>query len=448
MVSSRQARPGSYLEVWRLAYPAILTNLSQTIMWTVDSAMVGHVGKVELAAVGLGGIMVWTIQSFFVGLTYSVSTFVSQSYGAGRYRECATYLWQGLYIACVAGAVILVIRAFDPFITGVLGPVADVGALTVTYADIRMLAGPFVIIQFAYSNFFRGIGNTVSPMKVVAAANCVNLAGDFLLIFGIGPFPAMGVAGAAWATTIANVFAAIVFCAISFSAPYRSRFHVHAQYRLALGAVRKLLRIGVPIAFHFLLDMGSFLIFSAYISRMGTEELAANQIIIQILAFSFMPCQGFGIAATTLVGQYIGARSLELARTSAYRALRLGLLLSVVIALMYVLFAEPLVRIFNGDPLVVSFGVRIIFLAALFQFFDAIQMIASGALRGAGDTTVPMLLTVGCAYVLFLPLAYVFGTALHGGVVGAWAGATLYILVLGVAMFLRLHRGRWMSIEI
>ncbi|MBI4721324.1 MAG: MATE family efflux transporter, partial [Chitinivibrionia bacterium] len=298
--------------MWRIAYPAILTNISQTIMWTVDSAMVGHVGTVELAAVGLGGIMVWTIHSFFVGLTYSVSTYVSQYYGAGRYRDCARNLWQGLYIAAAAGAIILVMREFDPLIARILKPADDVEALTVVYADIRMLSGPFVILQFAHSNFFRGIGNTVTPMIVVAGANIVNFIGDYFLIFGIGPFPAMGVAGAAWATTISNVIASLAFFAISLSPSYRSLFHIHREFRPALGEIRKLLRIGIPIAFHFLLDMGSFLVFSAYIGRIGTEALAANQIIVQILAFSFMPCQGFGIAATTLVGRYIGAQSLPL----------------------------------------------------------------------------------------------------------------------------------------
>jgi MATE family multidrug resistance protein len=443
-------KPGaaSYREVWMLAYPAILTNLSQTIMWTVDSAMVGHVGKTELAAVGLGGIMVWTLYSFFVGLTYSVNTYVSQYFGAGRFHDCGKNLWQGLYIAAAAGAVILVVRLFNPWIADLLGPAEDVKQLTVTYADIRMLSGPFVILHFAYSNFFRGIGNTRTPMKVIAFANVINIAGDYLLIFGKGPFPAMGVAGAAWSTTLANFLAAIVFCAISFSAPYRAKYNLHKLYRPVLSEIGKLLRIGLPIAVQFMLDMGSFLIFSAYIGRIGTEPLAANQIIIQVLAFSFMPCQGFAIAATTLVGQYIGAKSRDLARISAHRALRLGLLYSVGIALIYILFSEPIVRIFNSDPLVVSLGVRIILLAALFQFFDAIQMIASGALRGAGDTTIPMLLTAACAYLLFLPFAYLFGTVLGGGVVGAWAGATLYIVMLGIVMFLRLARGRWQEIRI
>jgi MATE family multidrug resistance protein len=443
-----QRTAGSYLEVWKLAYPAILTMLSQTIMWMVDSAMVGRVGKVDLAAVGLGGIMVWTIYSFFVGLTFSIATYVSQYYGAGKYKACAKNLWQGLYVAAGAGILIYIVRAFNPHIVELLGPAEDVKSRTLAYADIRMLSAPFVIIQSAYSNFFRGIGNTRTPMKVIAFANLVNIVGDYFFIFGKGPFPALGVAGAAWATSLANLLAAIVFVVISFSRLYREKYSVHKNLGVVPVEMGKLLRVGIPVAIHNVLDMGSFLVFFGYIGRIGTESLAANQIIIQILALSFMPCQGFSVAATTLMGQYIGAKSLDLAKKSAYSSLKLGLLYSLFIALCYILLSKQLVRIFTSDPTVVSLGVRIILMAALFQIFDAIQMISSGALLGAGDTKVPMVLTVCCAWFLFLPLAYLFGTVIGGGVVGAWIGATLYIIILGIVMFARLHRERWAFIKI
>jgi MATE family multidrug resistance protein len=121
---------GSYKQVWTLAYPAILTMISQTVMWTVDSAMVGHVGKTELAAVGLGGILVFTLYSFFIGLTSAVNTFVAQSYGAGALRRCGMYLWQGLYVSIAAAALIYVIRAFTPQMVRLMGPDDSVQPLT------------------------------------------------------------------------------------------------------------------------------------------------------------------------------------------------------------------------------------------------------------------------------------------------------------------------------
>jgi len=422
--------------------------VSQTVMWTVDSAMVGHIGKTELAAVGLGGIFVFTLYSFFIGLTSAVNTFVAQNYGAGHYRKCGLYLWQGLYISLAAAVVIYVVRAFTPQIVDLLRPDEPVRPLTLSYVQIRMLSAPFFLIYYTFSHFYRGIGDTRTPLKVLLVAHVVNLVGDYLLIFGNGPFDAMGVEGAAWATTLANVVAAVIFIGFASRKKMRERFGMLENLRPRADELLRLFRIGLPIAVHFFLDMGSFLVFSAYIGRMGTESLAVNQIAIQILALSFMPCQGFAIAATTLMGQYIGAGHSNLALKSAYTTLKLGLLYAGIIAVLCLSIPEQLVRIFNSDPMVVEIGKSVLYWAALFQAFDAVQFISDGALRGAGDTKYPMLIVLGAAWFLFLPLAYLFGTVLDRGVLGAWTGATLYIVVIGIAMFARLKTGRWRRVSI
>lgn len=439
---------GSYRQVWVLSSPAILTMISQTVMWTVDAAMVGHVGKVELAAVGFGGILVWTVYSFFVGLTSAVNTFVAQAYGAHEYRRCGMYLWQGLYLTLTAAAVLYGIRAVVPHIFAIVQPPPEVRGLSVSYIQIRMLSAAFFLIYYTASHFFRGIGDTMTPLKVLAFAHLVNLVGDYLLIFGKGPFPAMGSDGAAWATTFANIIAAVLFIARLFAAKMRIKYAVLEQWRARRDELVRLLRIGLPVAVHFFLDMGSFLVFSAYIGRMGTESLAANQIAIQILALSFMPAQGLSQAATTLMGQYIGAGAPVMAKRAAYTTIKMGLYYAGFIALLCLAIPEALVRIFNADPTVVSLGRKLLVWCALFQIFDAVQFIADGALRGAGDTRVPMVIVVGGAWFVFIPLAYVFGSVLDGGVVGAWAGATLYVVVISVLMFLRLQREKWRELTI
>ena len=231
--------------------------------------------------------------------------------------------------------------------------------------------------------------------------------------------------------------------------PYlRDGFGTLEQWRFRAPETKRMLRVGIPVAIHFILDMGSFLFFSAYIGRMGTAPLAANQIAIQILALSFMPCQGFAIAATTLMGQYVGAGRPEFAQKSAYTTLKFGLYYAGFIALLCLSVPELLVKIFNSDPDVVALGRPLLYLAALFQIFDAVQFISSGALRGAGDTRVPMYVVLGAAWLVFVPLAYVFGTVLSQGVVGAWTGASIYIVVVGILMFTRLKNGRWREIRI
>jgi putative MATE family efflux protein len=353
-----------------------------------------------------------------------------------------------LYISLVAAVAIYVVRALSPLIVDLLRPDEPVRPLTLSYVQIRMLSAPFFLIYYTFSHFYRGIGDTRTPLKVLLFAHVVNLVGDYLLIFGNGPFPAMGVEGAAWATTLANVVAAVIFVVFASRKNTRERFGSFDNKRPQPNELLRLLRIGLPTAVHFFLDMGSFLVFSAYIGRMGTDALAVNQIAIQILALSFMPCQGFAIAATTLMGQYIGAGHSNLALKSAYTTLKLGLLYAGFIAVLCLAVPEQLVRIFNSDPVVVEIGRSVLYWAALFQAFDAVQFISDGALRGAGDTKYPMLIVLGAAWFLFLPLAYLFGTVLDRGVLGAWTGATLYIVVIGVAMFARLKTERWRRVSI
>jgi MATE family multidrug resistance protein len=422
--------------------------VSETVMWTVDAAMLGRVGKTELAAVGLGGLLVWTVTSFFVGLSHALSPFVAQSYGARKPHMCATYLWGALQIGLVSGLFVLALRALNPWTVELLGPAPEVRGPCAVYAGIRMLGSPFFILQYTYANFFRALGNTVTPMKVAILANLVNVALDYLLIFGVGPFPTLGVAGAAWATLAANLVSMAIFAVISLTGHYRAEYGTTRRWRPDLGAVRRLLRIGLPIGVHYFLDIGSFLIFSAYVGRMGTEQLAASQIVIQVLALSFMPCHGFVVAATTLMGQHIGAGRPDMAKKSAYATLKLGLVYAGAIGAVYLFFPGVLVRIFNSDPLVVSFGKRLIYLAAIFQVFDAVQMITSGALRGAGDTRFPMMAALGGGWLVFLPLSYLFGTVFGGGVVGAWVGGTVYVAFLAAAVLTRLQTDRWMRIRL
>jgi len=422
--------------------------VSQTIMWTVDAAMVGHVGKVELAAVGLGGMLVWTTYSAFVGLTSSVNTFVAQAWGAGTTKRCGVYLWQGIYVALGAGTILLVIREFAPGIVALLGPDEPVRGPCAAYVSIRMLSAPALLVHYSCAHFFRGIGDTLTPLKILAFAHALNTAGDYALIFGPGPFPALGVEGAAWATSLANAVAAVIFIIVIFTPTIRKRYDIARQWRIRRTEITQLLRVGGPIAVHYFLDMGSFLIFTAYIGRMGTEALAASQIAIQVLALSFMPSQGFAIAATTLMGKYIGAGDPMAAKRSAFNALRLGLIYAGFIALLCLTIPGAMVRIFSTDQMVIDLGIRLLLFAAIFQAFDAVQFIASGGLRGAGDTRVPMFIVVGGAWFVFVPTAYLFGTVLNGGVVGAWAGATCYVAVIGILMFIRLKTERWREIRL
>jgi len=176
--------------------------------------------------------------------------------------------------------------------------------------------------------------------------------------------------------------------------------------------------------------------------------LAATEVGLRLMSLSFMPVFGISIAATTLVGQYIGAKQVHLAVRSGNSAMKLGLAYTAVIAVLFAVFPERLVMLINSDPEVVRIGTQVLRLAALFQVFDGIGIVSSGCLRGAGDTLWTMVVMISCAWLLFVPLSYVGGFVLGWGVIGAWAGATVYIVVLGITFYLRFRGNRWQRIKI
>jgi MATE family multidrug resistance protein len=439
---------GSYREVWVLAYPAMVGMISTTIMWFVDTVLVGHLGKTELAAVGLGGIVVWTLYSFFNGVVTTVSTFVAQRHGSGEPGKCSRMAWQGIYIALLAGVAILIVSRFVGDILAVLKPSDAVQAVGARYMQIRMLAGGFVILHISIASFFRGIGNTKTPMKVLVFANCVNIVLDLLLIFGLLGFPRLEVAGAALATAISNFAAAIVFLFIFLSHKYKQEFETRLNWRPYTPDLARLLKVGVPVGVQFFLDMASWSVFTAIVGRLGEAELAVNSIVIHVLSFSFMPCYGLSIAATTLVGRYIGAGDLGSSVRSGYTAVRLGVYYGLGLLAIFLVFPEQIVRLFNSDPEVITKGTRIIYLAAFFQVFDALQMIFQGALRGAGDTRGPMIISICYSWFLYLPLAYFLANTLEKGLLGAWIGATVFVFALAATFWVRFALGGWKEIKL
>jgi MATE family multidrug resistance protein len=439
---------GSYSEVWHIAYPAVLTMISQTVMSFTDAAMVGRLGAVELAGVGLAGTLVWGLYSFFNGVVNGVNTFVAQDYGAKRYSRIGVMTWQGIYFAVISGAILLVLSTFSGDLFRLMGPAQDVQRIGSAYLRIRMQGGIFIILWMCFSSFLRGLGDTRTPLKITLAANVINIVGDYLLIFGKLGLPRLETEGAAIATITANGVGAVLFFLAFVMHRNASDYSTRSGWRPRVGQMKRLARVGLPVGLQWFLDMGSFIIFSALIGRIGTVQLAANEATIRLLSLSFLPLFGVSIAATTLVGQYIGREEPHYACRSGNSALRLGLVYTAFIATVFLVFPERLVSAINSDPDVVRIGSRIIRLAAAFQLFDGVGIISNGCLRGAGDTRWAMFIGIGYAWFLFLPMAYIGGFLLEGGAFGAWAGATVYIMALGLTFYLRFRSGKWQSIKI
>ncbi len=436
-------RPGSIKEAWKLAYPTIIGMLSTTVMWTVDTMLLGRIGKVELAAAGFGGMIIWTLYTFFVGGVHAVTTFVSQAKGARHQRDCSLFAWQGVYLA-LGGAVFLAffLWKFD-WLLALAKPDESVIADCLAYSRMRMTGAFFVLAMFALSAFFRGIGDVKTPMFVAILANIINITLDALLIFGVGPFPRLTTMGAGLATAIANFCGFLLILGLFLRQRIDRIYHTRSNRHFRPAAMIRLLKVGVPMGIQFFLDMGSFTVFMAIMGRLGTDQLAASNIGVQILSFSFMPANGISKAATTMVGQYLGAGHQKLAEACGWMTVRMNLVYALAIAAIMLLAREHLFTIFNDDPGVVAAGLAIVPLLAIFQIGDALQMAYSGALQGAGDTTFTMLVYAASSWFLFVPLALLLAYTAGWGMPGGWLGGVIHISVLTGILTWRYRSGGW-----
>lgn len=442
------AAAGSVKEAWQLAYPTVIGMLSATLMWTVDTMLLGRVGKVELAAAGFGGVLIWTLYTFFVGVVQGVATFVSQAKGAGRLRECPVFAWQGLYLS-VAGAAILYLFLWKmDWILALARPAPEVVHECLRYTRVRMAGAYFLLATFAFHAFFRGIGDMKTPMAISIISNGVNLVLDLLLIYGLGPFPRLTTMGAGLATAIADLSAAALGLFLFLRPRIHRVYGSRSEHPFRLDVMKRLVKVGAPIGGQFFLDMGSFTIFMAIMGRLGTDQLAASQIGIQLLSFSFMPANGIAKAATTMVGQYLGAGRKALAERCGWVALRMNLVYCCFVAAAFLIGRQWCFRIFTADEAVVAAGLSVLPLLALFQFGDAVQMTLTNALHGAGDTRYPMIAIAASAYGIFVPLSLLFAYRLGWGIVGGWFGGVVHFAVLGSILLARYRHGKWKHLQI
>jgi MATE family multidrug resistance protein len=439
---------GGMREVVILAYPVVLSNLSVTLLQLVDTAFVGRLGPTELGGVGYAGVWYWTALCFFMGTATGVQTFVSQAHGAGRERDCGAWAWHSMYsLAPVAGVTLLVFAVVFPYLLGLLGPSADLQGVATDYIRPRAFGGGAAVAGMALASFFRGIGDTRIPLWAMLAANVINGVLDYGLIFGNLGMPEMGVAGAGVASATAEwTYAGLLLFAFRrkrVDGPFRT-----APVRPDREPVRRLARISLPIGGQWFLEMITFALFTNIVARMGDLQMAASQAFLALLHLSFMQVVGLSVASGTLVGRYIGSHDPEAAERSYRTSQKLGLIVVVAVAALFLSLPEVLIGIFTTDAEVIRLGRPLLAVGAVFQLFDAVAIVASGSLRGAGDTRWPFVVQATLAWTTFLPLAYLGGVVLEGGLIGAWLGGSVNVALLSAVLAWRWRSGVWKSMEI
>ena len=432
-----------------MAWPIVLGTMSWTLMHFVDMAMVGQLGTAPLAAVGAGGLWIYTVASFVIGVSTCVGTFVSQSIGRGEPSDCARYTWQGVYFSVASCVFAFVLWPLSEPIFSSMSHGAEVTRLEVEYFQVRLVGFAFIAWQGALAGFFQGINKPRIPMVVAVISVVLNIVLDYAFIFGKFGVPRMEVAGAAWATVVALGVQVALLQLIMVSGSINAEFGSRAAYRFDKEKMRELLQVGIPSGLSMVLNVTNWAIFTGYIvGRFGETALAAHNAAVTLMHLSFMPAIALNNAIAPIVGQWIGKGLPDRAEGRTYTAMRLAVVYMLFMGTLFAFSGPYLLRIFTLDQEVIDMGWRLLICAAIFQGFDAVTITLSGALRGAGDTRWMAWTTALCAYCFFLPTALALAFPLHLGALGAWYGATAYIILLSGLSYWRFQGGRWRRIKI
>lgn len=430
-------------EVISLAYPVVLSMLSHTLMTSVDIALLGHFGTVEQGAAGLAQAFLWVFIVTCNCCGAGVNIFVAQYWGARRYQACGQMTWQGLYLALLAWLPMLAGGIWADAIVRLNAPSPDLVAPAALYARIRLIGGLPILLNFVLISFFRGIGDVRTPLVVTFAAQCLNALLDVVMIFGLAGFPRLGIAGSAIATVSTTAVTSLIYLGLFWRRGLRQGLLSSAWLPCDLGDCRRLISVSWPVGVQGALELGAWTLFTTMVARLGSTEMAAHAIATQIMALSYMTGYGISVAASTLVGQYLGARQLAAARQRMLASLLIIVIYMGTLGVGFYLLRYPLVGIFSTMPAVSQIAAYLLMFVALFQVFDGISLVATGVLRGAGETRWPLRVGLLLNWGMFVPLAAIVMFTFDGGVAGGWAAALCYVVALAVVMLVRVLTGGW-----
>lgn len=423
-----------------LAWPVVLAELAWVLMGIVDTVFVGPLGPAAIGAVGTGSSMFFAVMVLGIGTLFALDTFVSQAFGAGRLDDCHRWLIAGFWLAIVMSVVLVGVGIGGVALLPRAGIHPDVLRLLQPYLLALLWSAPPLLVYTVLRRYLQAM-NAVRPIVAgVILANLANALGNWVFVYGHWGAPALGTLGAAYATLMARVCLMLFLVGVIVRREHGRRGLFDVPLGPDVSRMWRLIRLGAPAALQVTLEVGVFATAAALAARISPVALAANQIVLGIASFAFMVPYGLSSAAAVRVGQAVGRGDSPGARRAGWSALVLTLVAALTMAGILVAAREPLLRIFTQDPSVLAVGATLLLLCAAFQPFDGCQAVATGALRGIGDTRTPMLCNLAGHWFIGLPVAYALCFGRDWGVIGLWTGLSLSLTMIGVALVLAWHR--------
>ncbi|SHK40468.1 multidrug resistance protein, MATE family [Fibrobacter sp. UWH5] len=444
---------GDIKDVLVVALPMLLSMSFDTLMTFVDRLFLSRLGPAEMnASLGAGGMNLVLI-TFFTGMISYTTAMVAQRFGAGKKQECASVFMQAVYLSLACVPFLYLMIPLGHLIFEQQGLAADQLAYQKLYFNILMIGGIVSLVRNAAPCFFSGIGETKIIMKAAFSGMLVNIVCNYFLIFGVGPCPRLGVAGAAYGTVIGNIVSTVMLFVVYFGKRYHSLYGTRSNLKFNLAQVKELLKRGMPSGVEMFLNMAAFQLMILLFHGLGAEAATAASIMFNWDMVAYVPLMGLEVASTSLVGRYVGAKSAAAASRSTYSGLKVGWGYSLLIAVLLIFLPGVLADVFRPDVTASAeaiaifesarpMGIFMLRFATLYIFVEVLLVVYCGALRGAGDTVWVM---CACAVmnwfntIALYVAAYIIKVPPHY----AWIIVVCVYSTAPVLFYLRWKSGKW-----
>lgn len=446
--------PASYREIAAVSLPIIAAMAGRTIMMFCDRLFLARHSQLELQAALPAGILSFTLMCVFYGTVSYSSTFVAQYFGGKDKEGCSRSLAQGLFLTMISAPVLALLAIPGSMLFDLSGHNPDVVVLEKIYFRIMMFSAAGPIFTAAASSFWNGRGRTVITMTAVLVGAGVNIVLDYLLIFGRLGLPEMGIEGAGLATAFSSFIPGTILTVAAYTGKTAREYRTRENFRFSRKLAGRIVRFGLPAGLQIFMDVASFTVFIFIAGRLGPVDFTANNLVFSVNNLAFNPLLGFSFATTVLVGRCIGMGRTDLAVKAVRRTLFLSLCYFVPLAASFLLVPDFYTRLFFSpdsactfEELVGTAG-RLLSIVAAWGIFDAVSLMYSGALRGAGDTRFVVWVSGLLAWFLWIPGVLYLYAVRDSGIVTLWIFTSIYVAVFGLVFFLRFRGGTWKQIDL
>ena len=439
----------TYKRIFNLTWPAFIELLLASMFGLVDTAMVGRLSPAAISGVGITNQPINLLIAIFAAVNVGTTTLVSWSVGAGDKKRSAFVARQAILLNFVMSIVMMLIGLWGaPSIMAFMSKDEIAVGHGVVYMRLICYSLPFQAVTMSITAAMRGCGQTRIPMFYNVSANFIDIFLNYGMIYGKFGFPAMGVAGAALSTTIVRIGACVAaVCILIFWKDSPVRLKLRESWLPCFRTIKDLFAIGLPAAGEQFVIQSGLMMYARIITSLGTNAHAAHQTAASINGLAWSISQAFSVCTSALVGQSVGANDYEQARKYTLFTRRLARVFTAVVAVLFIIFAEPMVSLFTPDKEVIRLAVPIFWIVAIVQFIQSQMMCTAGALRGAGDTMYPLYSSILGIWIFRIALAYIFVNWFHWGLNGAWFSFLIDQFIRGLFIGKRFNSNKWMEMK-